>query len=74
MHLPFCVPAQVFLLFLLSTGKHTRRPPGMADYGFLGRKISTLANIDTLNFMIVYAHGPRINNEAGMTIHACFYF
>ena len=22
--------------------------------------------------MIVYAHGPRINNETGMIINACF--
>ena len=22
--------------------------------------------------MIVYAHGPKLINEAGMTLHACF--
>ena len=22
----------------------------------------------------VYAHGPKLNNEAGMALHACFYF
>ena len=46
MHSPFCVPAQVFLFFLLSTGKHTSRHPGMADFGILGRKkISPHTNI-----------------------------
>ena len=35
MQLPFCVPVQGFLSFLLSTGKHTRRHPDMADFGFL---------------------------------------
>ena len=24
--------------------------------------------------MIVYAHGPKLNNETGMTLNACFYF
>ena len=24
--------------------------------------------------MIVYAHGPKLNNETGMSLHACFYF
>ena len=24
--------------------------------------------------MIVYAHGHILNNETGMTLHACFYF
>ena len=22
----------------------------------------------------VYAHGPKLNNKAGMALHACFYF
>ena len=22
----------------------------------------------------VYAHGPKLNNEAGMALHTCFYF
>ena len=30
--------------------------------------------LNTLNIMIVYAHGPRTNNETGVTVHACFYF
>ena len=24
--------------------------------------------------MIVHAHGPKLNNETGMALHACFYF
>ena len=24
--------------------------------------------------MIVYAHGPKLNNKTGMARHACFYF
>ena len=79
MQLPYCVPAHFFLFFLLSTGKHTRRHPAMADFGFLGRKTSTrtvqtLLFLNTFNIRIVYAHGPRINNETGMATHACFYF
>ena len=27
-----------------------------------------------LKHYTVYAHGPRLNNEAGMALHACFYF
>ena len=34
-----------FLFFLLSNGKHTRRHPDMAHFGFLERKISTQTNI-----------------------------
>ena len=45
--LPFRVPAQGILLFLLNTGKHTRRHPHMADFGFLGRKTSPQTNIAT---------------------------
>ena len=28
----------------------------------------------TLNILIVYAHGHRIDNETGMINHACFYY
>ena len=24
--------------------------------------------------MLVYAHGPKLNNETGMALHACLYF
>ena len=47
MHLPFRVPAQGILFFLLSTGKHTRHPD-MTEFCFLGRKTSTQTNIATL--------------------------
>ena len=36
--------ARFFLSILLSTGKHTRRLPDMADFGFLERKTSTQTN------------------------------
>ena len=30
--------------------------------------------LNTLYIMIVDAHGPKLNNETGMALHACFYF
>ena len=30
--------------------------------------------LDKLNIMIVYAHGPKLNIETGMALHAYFYF
>ena len=30
--------------------------------------------LNTLFIKIVFAHGPKLNNETGMVLHACFYF
>ena len=48
----------------------------MADFAFMGHKTSnqTMLILNTLFIMIVYAHRPKLNNETGMTLHACFYF
>ena len=37
-------------------------------------KLKQCCFLNTLAIMIVYAHGPKLNNKTGMALHACFYF
>ena len=38
------------------------------------QKIGFFAHGHQLKQYAVYAHGPKLNNEAGMALPACFYF
>ena len=65
--LPCCVPTPGTHFWLV------HKTSRYGNFVFLGRN-KHCCFLNTLYIPIVYAQGPKLNNETGMTLHACFFF